>query len=153
MSEMDKIYLRTKNHSATCWCIDCARLDMSLVSKEIIEPMEKITLYTEEELTSWVMRLYWAAKNRHQITTYRGDIITGNMRSKVITTFRRLAGTEKKGLTDFVMYGRAIAFQKLDRRQIDRTMKRCINLMEYEFTWKEAIEHFYKMSWLAPEKR
>lgn len=74
------------------------------------------------------------------------------MRSKIITEFRKLGGTKKEGLTDFVMFGRAIAFKKLDRRQIDRTMKRCINLSQYDFTWKEAVEHFGRISWLAPEK-
>ena len=74
------------------------------------------------------------------------------MRSKIITRFRRLAGKNKEGITDFVLFGRSIVSSNLDRRQIDRTMKRCINLSQFDFNWKEAIEHFYKISHLAPDK-
>ncbi len=76
------------------------------------------------------------------------------MRSKVITSFRKLRGIGKEGgLTDFVMYGRAVAFQRLDRRQIERTMKRCINLNDYDFTPREATEHFFNLSRLALPKK
>ncbi len=41
--------------------------------------------------------------------------------------------------------------EKLERRQIERCMKRCVNISKSDFTPREAIEHFYRISWLAPE--
>ncbi len=31
------IFLRTKNHPITCWCLDCARLDLDHVSDHLKE--------------------------------------------------------------------------------------------------------------------
>lgn len=75
------------------------------------------------------------------------------MRSKVITKFRQLQGQSSGGVTPFVIYGRAIVSQNLDRRQIERTMKRCFNLSKFDFTPREAIEHFYRISKLEIEKK
>jgi hypothetical protein len=32
---MDEIYMKVKNHPLECWCLDCVRLDMDLVSEEL----------------------------------------------------------------------------------------------------------------------
>lgn len=64
-----------------------------------------------------------------------------------------MQGLSEGGVTPFVMYGRAVASENVDRRQIERTMKRCINISKYpEFTLREAIEHFYRISRLEKEK-
>ncbi len=73
------------------------------------------------------------------------------MRSKIITKFRRLI-TEDLGARRFALFGEAVVHQKLERRQIERCIKHCLNLTETDFSLKEAIEHFYRISWLAPEK-
>ena len=63
-----------------------------------------------------------------------------------------MVGQSNGGVTDFVLYGRAIVSLRLERRKIERTMRRCINHAKFDFTLKEAVEHFYRISHLEPEK-
>ena len=70
------------------------------------------------------------------------------MKSSVISRFRRLKKDDCDGVTDFVIYGRAVESQKLERRKIERCMSHCLNLSKYDFTLKEATDHFFKISHL-----
>ncbi len=75
------------------------------------------------------------------------------MRSKIITGFRKLMGSGIEGVTPFVIYGRTIVSSKIDKRQIERTLKRCVDLKKTDFNLGEAINHFYRISHLESEKR
>ncbi len=74
------------------------------------------------------------------------------MRSKIIGDFKELGGKNPiGGLTDFVLFGRAIVSKQYDKLRIQKAMKKCLDLTKTDFTFTEAIEHFTRLTRLEPE--